>query len=133
MGANGMHASGALEYEDNRKWRTVDSIGDNIKILEMKPSSPGKRRPGVKLPEESRTSKRVYVVMYPKDDPKYNGIKAIAQYGDDGKKVFEIHTSDHKGMGIHHHIWNDGRGGPAVAGLTDDMRVLYEKVINHGQ
>ncbi len=129
MGANGQHASGVLEIEGNRRWYTVASVSKDVKILELKPVS-GSKQPGVKLPEESHTENRVYAIMYSKDS-KYQGIKAIAKYDENGKKIFEMHTSDHKGMGHHYHIWVNGSPGTAIQGWSQEMKKIYKQVYNY--
>lgn len=119
MGGNGSHASGFLEKEDNREYRTIFTIGDNIKVLEQK--NPKK---GGKLPEESRTPNRIYVSLYA------NGtdVKAIAQYDENGKKIYEIHTADHKGIKPHYHEWKDGQQVKGAHHLTPEMKQLLKKV-----
>ncbi|MBP5772148.1 MAG: hypothetical protein J6W75_12520 [Bacteroidaceae bacterium] len=99
MGANGSFAKGATNKEENRHWKTIGSIGENIKILQMKnPKAP------LKLPEESHTPNRIYAIF------KKNGsdVKCIAQYDSNGKKIWEIHTDDHYGLKPHFHYWKNG-------------------------
>lgn len=79
MGANGSHASGVLESEENRKYYTLFSLGENIKFLDMKVVGRGG-----KLPEESHTPNRIYVSL----NADGSDVKEIAKYGDDGKKIF---------------------------------------------
>jgi len=70
----------------------------------------------VKLPEESHTPNRIYVaVNKPATDKKglndsYAGkLKFIAVYGDNGKKLFEIHVDHtHNGMSVHYRPWENG-------------------------
>ena len=50
MGANGSAEKGSTNTEEGRNYKTVYSIGENIKVLE--PKDPKK---GIKLPEESHT------------------------------------------------------------------------------
>ena len=50
MGGNGSFLSGITNFENGRMYKTVSSIGDNIKVLETK--NPKK---SLKLPEESHT------------------------------------------------------------------------------
>ena len=50
MGGNGSFFSGITNFEDGRRYKTILSIGDNIKILETK-----NPRLSLKLPEESHT------------------------------------------------------------------------------
>lgn len=112
MGANGSKASGRLENEEGREYHTVLSISDNIKVLEKKDSNKN-----VKLPEESHTPNRIYVVINKppsenkwSDEPTAGKLKSIAVYGDDCKKLYEIHVDHvHDGMSIHYHPWKDGK------------------------
>ena len=71
------------------------------------------------------------VVVYAIFNKDGSGVKSIAKYGDDGKKLFEIHTTDHKGMSAHVHYWKDG--GPVNEephALTPDMKKLLDNVMN---
>ncbi len=120
MGAVGSFDRGVTNIESNRNYKTIFSIGDNIKVLENKNS-----KKGVKLPEESHTPNRIYVTFY-KDG---HGLKAIAKYGKDGKKIFEIHTIDHKGLGAHYHTWKDGKPDKAHS-LTPEFKKLLSNILN---
>ncbi len=122
MGGNGSHASGVLNSEEGRAYRTIFTMGENIKVLEQK--DPQK---GGKLPEESRTPNRIYVSLYA------NGkdVKAIAQYDENGKKMYEIHTAEHKGYQPHYHIWKDGKPDKGLHHLTPEMQQLLTKVLNY--
>ena len=122
MGGNGSHASGVLNTEGGRAYRTIFTIGENIKVLEQKDP-----KRGGKLPEESRTPNRIYVSLYA------NGkdVKAIAQYDENGKKMYEIHTHDHKGIQPHYHIWKDGVQQDGAYHLTQKMQQLLTKVQNY--
>lgn len=125
MGANGSYANGSTNTDSGQNYKTVASIGDNIKILE-----PKRGKDGIKLPEESHTPNRIYATFY-KDG---HDVKAIAQYGDDDKKLYEIHTIDHKGLGVHYHVWENGRPVEGkVYSLTEDMKKLLDKVRNFGK
>ncbi len=95
MGANGTHSSNALSSEENRKYWTVGTISENIKVLVQK----DRNRHG-KLPEESHTPNRVYVSFLTDG----SDVKEIAQYGADCKKMYAIHTGNHKGISPHYHI-----------------------------
>lgn len=122
MGGNGSHASGVLNTEEGRQYRTIFTIGENIKVLEQKdPKKNGK------LPEESRTPNRIYVSLFA------NGkdVKAIAQYDENGKKMYEIHTADHKGIKPHYHTWTDGKPEKDGHHLTPEMKSLLQKVQNY--
>ena len=79
----------------------------------------------MKLPEESHTPNSVYAIF----NKNGNGVKAIAQYGSDGKKLWEIHTTDHHHMGPHVHYWENG--GPKKEephSLTPQMQKLLDNV-----
>ncbi len=120
MGANGSFASGITKTESGRRYKTMFSLGDNIKILE-----PKRCGESVKLPEESHTPNRIYATFYADG----HDVKCIAQYDSDGKKRYEIHTVDHRGLGEHYHVWKDGRPQPdGVYKLTPDMRQLLNKI-----
>lgn len=123
MGANGSHASGVLETEAGRKYRTLFTMEDNIVVLAQKDVN----KSG-KLPEESHLPNRIYVSFMS------NGtdVKEVAKYGPDGKKEFAIHTNDHKGISPHFHKWENGKPEKAAHPLTKDMESLLNKVKNYG-
>ena len=121
MGANGSFAQGAANTEKDRHWKTIGSIGDNIKILQMKnPKAP------LKLPEESHTPNRIYAIF------KKNGsdVKCIAQYDSNGKKLWEIHTDDHYGLKPHFHYWKNGGQEEDAHPLTQVQQDLLNTVRN---
>lgn len=118
MGGNGSFANGSTATEEGRRWKTVAVLPNGVKVIELK-----NPKANHKAPEESHTPNSVYV-MFNKDG---NGIKSISQYGSDGKKEFEIHTVDHKGLGTHYHPWKDGRPGEA-APLTDKLKKLLNDI-----
>ena len=99
MGGNGSRGKGLLDSEMGRNWKTVTTIGE-IHVIQLK--DPNKSN---KLPEESHTVNRIYAI-FEKDG---SDVKAIAKYDSNGKKVWEIHTTDHKGLGAHFHLWKDGK------------------------
>ena len=118
MGGNGSFANGSTATEEGRRWKTIAILPNGAKVIELKnPKS------NHKAPEESHTPGSTYV-MFNKDG---NGIKSISKYGSDGKKIFEIHTVDHKGMGAHYHKWKNGRPGDA-ARLTNAMKKLLDDI-----
>ncbi len=122
MGGNGSFFSGITNFEENRRYKTILSIGDNIKILETK-----NPRLGLKLPEESHTPNRIYAAFYRSG----KGLKEIGVYGADGKKLYEIHTIDHHGLGAHYHNWLGGKPVNDDAHvLTNEMKGLINKIIN---
>lgn len=76
------------------------------------------------MPEESHTPNRIYAT-FEKDG---SDVKAIARYGSDGKKIFEIHTVDHYGIHPHYHLWGDGTQQKDGFPLTSEMKMLLDKV-----
>ncbi len=133
MGGNGSFASGATNSELGRKWYAVDTYSD-IQIVQLK----DKKRSN-KLPEESHTPNRIYAV-FERDG---RDIKAIAKYGSDGKKMWEIHTADHDGLGAHFHNWENGRPERSwnmekgrmrnvVHKLTPQMKKMLLNLRNYG-
>ena len=98
-------------------------MGENIVVLEQK----DQKHKG-KLPEESHTPKRIYVSFMASG----KDVKEIANYGSDGKKLWAIHTNDHKGLKPHYHIWKDGKPSKDGYTLTMDMQKLLKKVRNYG-
>ena len=123
MGGNGSHASGVLNTEEGRAYKTLFKLEDNIVFLGQKnPKQEGK------LPEESHTPNRIYVSFMASG----NDIKEIAQYGSDGKKQLSIHTGDHHGLSPHYHVWKDGAQLGDANPLTQDMKSLLQKVRNYG-
>lgn len=94
MGGNGSFVSGTTNFED-RQYKTILSIGDNIKILETKnPKS------SWKLTEESHIPGRIYATFYRNG----KGLKELAEYGVAGERLNSIHIIDH-GLGSHWHPW----------------------------
>lgn len=110
MGANGSFASGRTSTEEGCRWRTVMTLPNGV-IKDRKANH--------KAPEESHSPNSVYVMFNKNGD----GIKSISKYGADGKKEYEIHTVDHKGLGIHYHKWGNGKPLPPQP-LTDAMKHL---------
>jgi hypothetical protein len=129
MGANGSFANGTTESDAGRRWNTIDQVGDVQIITKKNPNDSNK------LPEESHTPNRIYAI-FEKDG---SDVKAIAKYGSDGKKMWEIHTTDHKGMGAHYHVWKDGRPIQTVVDgrignafyLTPEMERLLKTIRNY--
>lgn len=120
MGGNGSFANGSTSTEEGRRWKTIAVLSNGAKIIELKDS-----KSNHKAPEESHTANSIYV-MFNKGG---NGIKSISKYGSDGKKVFEIHTVDHKGLGTHFHYWQDGRPGDATP-LTDEFKKILIDILS---
>ena len=122
MGGNGSFISGITNFEDGRTYKTILSIGDNIKILETK-----NPRLALKLPEESHTPNRIYATFYRNG----KGLKELAEYGADGKKLNSIHIIDHHGLGSHWHPWKNGGQVPTEAyPINSRMRNLIDKIKN---
>lgn len=123
MGANGSFIRQSTSCEDGQHWKTVATCG-KIQILQRKDNTLGD-----KLPEESHTPGRVYAIF--RKDGK--DVKAIAQYGKNGQKIWEIHTDFHDGIRPHYHRWEDKgngkRGQENVAHkLTKRMYTILRKV-----
>lgn len=142
MGANGSKASGILEDPQMRNYQIALDISSNIKVVEAK-----NKNSNVKLPEESHTPNRIYVAINKpatnkigKNDPYAGKLKSIAVYGNDCKKLFEIHVDhSHDGMTIHYHPWKNGRPQKSGSGkhahnkayaLTADMKQLLNIIKN---
>lgn len=78
--------------------------------------------PRIKLPPN-----RIYAAFYRSG----KGLKEIGVYGADGKKLYEIHTIDHHGLGAHYHNWLGGKPVNDDAHvLTNEMKGLINKIIN---
>ena len=132
MGANGSHSNGSLYSELGRKWNTTGTIGE-IQIVQKKNS-----KDSVKLPEESHTPNRTYATF----NKKGNDVQAIAKYGPDGKKIWEIHTREHNGLGEHYHPCENGHtktitnrnGFPEseTYALDAEKKSILERVRNYG-
>ncbi len=54
-------------------------------------------------------------------------VALLLRKGADGKKEYEIHTVDHKGLGIHYHKWENGRPLPPHS-ITESMKRLLDEV-----
>ncbi len=118
MGGNGSRGKGLLNSELGRNWKTVATIG-KIQVVQLKDQSKSN-----KLPEESHTANRIYAIF----EKNGSDVKAIAKYDSNGKKVWEIHTTDHKGLGAHFHLWEDGKpikgSETSLVGHTDLLAIL---------
>ena len=122
MGANGSFANGSTALEKDRRWKTILVLKDGTKIIELK-----NKKGAVKLPEESHSPNSTYAI-FNKDG---KGVKAIAKYGSDGKKIWEIHTTNHKGLGAHYHKWKGGKPlDEEPHPLTPAMKKLLDNVSN---
>lgn len=121
MGGNGSFASGSTRNEEGRRWKTINVLFNGAKVLELKKSSDS-----VKLPEESHTPNSIYAIYYANG----KGLKEIAEYGSDGKKLYEIHTVDHKGLGTHYHTWKDGKPGDPQP-ITAAMEKLLKEILDN--
>lgn len=124
MGANGSFASGSTDSKLGRNWKTVGTVG-KIQVVQLKnPKMPNK------LPEESHSPNRLYAI-FEKDG---RDVKAIAKYGPDGKKIWEIHTTDHKGMGAHVHYYKvtgPVKGGEKSLSECPALQTILDKVRNY--
>ncbi len=122
MGSNGSFSSGILKSEEGRAYETIYKIDDNMVVLEQK-----NKRKGVKLPEESHTPGRYYVA-FKKDG---SDVKSFAKYGQDGLKIWEVHTDDHHGLKPHYHPWLNGEPVENdVRKLTQEMLIMLNRIRN---
>ncbi len=122
MGGNGALKPGKSWTFKNIEYKVVSYITKQIVLIDKN----GKNK---KLPEESdaHVPGRLYAIF------ERNGqdVHAIACYGTNHKKRWEIHTLPHHGLTPHFHYWKDGRPvdeDPHV--LTKLMERLLEKVRN---
>jgi len=120
MGGNGSFNLKTIDTEAGRRWKTVYVTKSGIKIIEMK-----NPKASFKLPEESHSPNSIYAIF----NKGGKGLKGIAKYDSDGKKIFEIHTTDHNGLGAHFHPWKDGHPLDAKP-LTKSMKKLIDDVLN---
>lgn len=133
MGANGSKASGALDNPVNREFKIVFFISKNIEVVQLKNDNQR-----VRLPEESNTPNRVYVVQN-----RDGTLKSIGRYDSNCLKKFEMHFDhEHEGMKPHYHKWvskGENARGPETKGtgkhsktvahpLTKGMMKLYDKI-----
>lgn len=124
MGTNGSFASGSTNIEEGRYWKTLYITPSGIEFIELKV----KGKP-YKLPEESHSLNATYAMWNKPDKDGRVTLKAIARYGSDGKKLIEIHTTDHKGLGAHYHHWKDGRPIDSCP-LTPQLKILLDNALN---
>lgn len=124
MGGNGSHASGSTNTEEGRNWKTIYVTPSGIKFIELK----DKGKP-YKLPEESHSPNATYAMWNKPDKKGRVTLKGIAKYDNNGKKLIEIHTMDHKGLGAHYHVWKDGKP-VGVNPLTPELKKLLDNAIN---
>ena len=120
MGGNGSFALRSTDSEAGRKWKTVATNPSGIKIIELK-----NLNDSFSFPEESHSPNSIYALF----NRGGKGLKGIAKHGPDGKKIFEIHTTDHKGLGIHFHPWKDGHPLDAKP-ITKEMKKMIDDVLN---
>ena len=118
MGGNGSAANGSTSTEVGRRWKTVITLPNGMKVIELK-----NPKDNHKSPEESHSPNSTYILF----NKNGKGIKSISKYDGNCKKVFEIHTVDHKGLGAHYHLWHNGRPEGAEP-LTAAMRKLLNEV-----
>lgn len=118
MGANGSKSKGLTETEEGRRWKTVETLPNGVKIIEFKDS-----KTPTKMPEESHSPNAIYAMMFKKG----NGLKCISIYDSDCKKVVEIHNEDHEGIGPHYHHWKDGQ--PVGKAIPISNNPQYEHLL----
>ena len=121
MGGNGTFSKGHVLTEEQRKWRTIDTIpaGDGfpeIAVLEMK------SRKHVKTPPESSTENRAYAVF--KTDG--SDVRELSLYDADHKKTLSIHTEKHNDLKEHYHEWKDGSPVGEAKPLTAELQRLLD-------
>ena len=119
MGANGSKSLGTTETEAGRRWTTIEVLPNGVNIIEFKD-----RKTPTKMPEESHSPNSIYGMMYKKG----NGLKCIAIYDSNCKKIVEIHTADHHGSGIHYHKWKNG--APIGEPIPISKNKSYEQLLN---
>lgn len=89
MGGNGSKMRGNLDNSATREFKEVFFISNNIKVVQLKDN---KKR--VRLPEESNTPNRIYVIFN-----KDGTLKSIGKYGSDCLKnlryTLTINTTDY--------------------------------------
>ena len=122
MGGNGTFSKGHVLTEEQRQWRTLDTIPASdgfpeVVVVEMK------NKKYSKTPEESSTSNRVYAVFYPNG----SNLKEISMYTNH-MKTSVIHTEDHHGISPHYHNWSNGKQEKAAHHLTNYMKGLLKHV-----
>ena len=61
MGANGSKSLGPTETEAGRLWKTIETLPNGVKIIELKNS-----RTRTKMPEESHSPNAIYGMMFKK-------------------------------------------------------------------
>lgn len=122
MGANGSNSTGILKTEAGRRWKTVEVLPNGVKVIQFKTPTPGK------MPEESHSPNSVYAMM----EKNGKGLKSIAIYDSDCKKIAEIHTADHHGSGPHYHKWSNGRpmGDAIPIGKSPKYQKLLIETLN---
>jgi len=99
MGANGSKSLGTTETEAGRRWKTIETLPNGVKIIAFKNS-----KTPTKMPEESHSPNAIYGMMFKKG----NGLKSISMYDSNCLKILEIHNEDHHGTGPHYHHWKNG-------------------------
>lgn len=122
MGANGSKSLGTTETEAGRRWKTIETLPNGVKIIAFKNS-----KTPTKMPEESHSPNAIYGMMFKKG----NGLKSISIYDSNCMKVVEIHNEDHDGIGPHYHYWKNGRpvGKPQpIASNSQYHQILNETI-----
>jgi len=99
MGANGSKSLGTTETEVGRRWKTIETLPNGVKIIAFKNA-----KTPTKMPEESHSPNAIYGMMFKKG----NGLKSISMYDSNCLKILEIHNEDHHGTGPHYHNWKNG-------------------------
>ena len=109
-----------MRVKQDKKLNMSTGASTDWSLSELKNSNDS-----ISLPEESHTPGSLFAIF----NKGGKGLKAVAKYGDDCKKIFEIHTTDHKGLGAHYHPWKDGHPLDAKP-LTEELKKLLENASN---
>lgn len=125
MGGNGTFSKGHVMAEEQREWKTIDTLPASggfpeIAILEMK------SRAHEKTPQESST-KNIYAVF----NATGSDVREISVYGKDRRKLLSIHTNIHHGITPHYHFYRDGKQMKEGYALTSGMQKLLNHVRNY--
>ena len=95
MGANGQIATTGTLTEGDTQWAAIATVG-RVHILQQTTKG------SLKVPRQADANSTI--AIFRKDG---KDVKAIAHYGPDKQKVWEIHTVPHGGINPHYHPWVD--------------------------
>ena len=126
MGSRGGTSSGGIPTASApganlENWNVVRNKG-NMYVYEMKnPKS------ALKPPERGQIPNS-FVIMHHKPSDKTQGVKSVTHFDENGVRDYEIHTTDHKGLEPHYHIFENGKipvGDPKS--LTAELQNVLNK------